>query len=131
MRRLITVCFIIVCVSGCKNKDGIPSGILGKDKMQAVWWNVIQANSLTIQVIKKDTTKNTLIENAKLQKQVFDTYNITREDFYNSYSWYKAHPQLMAEVLDSMISQQEANRRKQWDKPHPNIINKTHGQGPL
>ena len=137
MRRvLISVCLIIISLSGCKDKDGIPFGVMGKDKMQLVLWNILQVNELTVQLKRKDP----VIENAKLQKQVFDQYNTSREEFYKSYSWYEKHPEVMEVMLDSMISQQEAEKRKQnihlqlpqhIIQPPQHIINKLHGQNPF
>jgi hypothetical protein len=130
MRRVVMAfCLIVISVSGCKDKDGVPFGIMGKDKMQVVLWDILQAEGLTVQLKQKDPA----IENAKLQKQVFDEDNTTREAFYKSYSWYKEHPELMEVMLDSMISKQEAQKRKQnVTLPLPqHIINKLHGQNPF
>ena len=129
MRRvLIGLCLIIISLPGCEDKDGVPFGVMGKDKMQLVLWNILQANELTIQLKQKDP----VIENAKLQKRVFDEYNTSREEFYKSYSWYKEHPEVMEVILDSMISKQEAAKRKQMDTiPHPQHIIKQYGQNPF
>jgi hypothetical protein len=129
MRRvLIGLCLIVISLPGCADKDGVPFGVMGKDKMQLVLWNILQANELTIQLKQKDP----VIENAKLQKQVFDEYNTSREEFYKSYSWYKEHPEVMEVMVDSMIAKQEAAKRKQMDTiPHPQHIIKPHGQNPF
>ncbi|MEI9934695.1 MAG: hypothetical protein WDM71_07535 [Ferruginibacter sp.] len=63
---LIIVCSII-CLAGCKNKDGVPSGILEREKMQAVLWDIMRADIFANQSIKKDSSKNVAVENAKLQ----------------------------------------------------------------
>jgi len=134
MRRvLIGLCFIIISLPGCKDKDGVPYGVMGKDKMQLVLWDILQANELTAQLKRGEPSKDPLIENAKLQKQVFDAYNTSREEFYKSYSWYKEHPEVMEVMLDSMISQQEIAKRKQHIDlpPRQNLINKLHGQNPF
>jgi uncharacterized protein DUF4296 len=129
MRRVVMgLCLIIISMPGCKDKDDVPSGVMSKDKMQIVLWDILQADGLTVQLKQKDP----VLENAKLQKQVFDEDNTTREEFYKSYSWYEEHPVLMEVMLDSMISKQEAEKRKQnMALPLPQHINKLHGQNPF
>jgi hypothetical protein len=129
MRRvLIGFCLIVIAIPGCKDKDGVPFGIMGKEKMQVVLWDILQAEGLTVQLNQKDPAT----ENAKLQKQVFDADGTTKEAFYKSYFWYKDHPELMEVMLDSLISKQEAEKRKQnISLPLPQHINKFHGQNPF
>jgi hypothetical protein len=140
MRLLLITVFISVSFIGCKNKDSVPSGILGRGKMQAVLWDVIQADAFTNIFVKKDSTKKLALEDAKLQKQIFELHGVTKEDFYNSYSYYKEHSDVMQIMLDSLISEKEAERRRQFAKlnikpnlkpgvkptiiPHPLKLNK-------
>jgi hypothetical protein len=94
MRRIIVI-ILIGCLAGCSNKNGLPSGVLNKDTMQAVLWDVIQSESFTVQFIKKDTLKNPSAENAKLQQQIFAIHKISKEDFYKSYNYYTGHSELI------------------------------------
>jgi len=90
------------CLASCKDKNAIPQGILDKDKMQVVLWDVIRAESFTNTFIKKDSTKNLMLEDAKLQQDIFAIYHVTKDEFYKSYDYYRMHPELMAAVLDSI-----------------------------
>jgi hypothetical protein len=127
------------CVTGCKDKDGIPSGILGKDKMGSVLWDVLQANQLTAEYAKRRLLKEPYVENAQLQKQIFDQHQVTREEFYNSYAYYKNHPELMGTMIDSMINRHEATGKALWKGQQPKSpllqqhqsIFKPHGQSPF
>ena len=58
-------------LAGCTDKESLPSGILKKEKMQAVLWDVIQAEALTVQFIKKDSLLNAPLENLKLHKPTY------------------------------------------------------------
>ena len=106
------VFILIISLSGCRDKDGLPGGILKKEKMQAVFWDVLQAESYTTQFIKKDSSKNSLLENAKLQQQIFAIHKITKEDFYESYDYYKNHIELMRVLLDSITASGEREKYK-------------------
>ena len=103
---------LIISLSGCRDKDGLPDGILKKDKMQSVLWDVIQAESYTTQFIKKDSFKNTFVENAKLQQQIFALHKISKTDFYESYDYYKNHVELMRVLLDSITASGEREKYK-------------------
>ena len=108
--RLIAVIILVVCLASCANKDGLPSGILNKEKMQVVLWDVIQAESYTTLIIKKDSLKNAATENAKLQQQIFSINNISKEEFYNSYDYYSKDAQLMRTMLDSISARGEREK---------------------
>lgn len=110
--RKFFVLILIISLSGCKDKDGLPAGILKKEKMQAVLWDVIQAESYTTQFLKKDSTKNIPLENAKLQQQIFAIHKISKNDFYESYDYYKYHIELMRALLDSITINGEREKYK-------------------
>ena len=103
---------LIINLSACRDKDGLPNGILKKDKMQSVFWDVIQAESYTTQFIKKDSFKNAFLENAKLQQQIFALHKISKSDFYESYDYYKNHVELMRVLLDSITANGEREKYK-------------------
>ena len=111
MRTIIVLVLIGFCLTSCKDKNAIPRGILDKDKMQVVLWDVIRAESFTNTYIKKDSTKNFILEDAKLQLQVFAMHHVTKDEFYTSYDYYRMHPELMSVVLDSInaVSMRQGN----------------------
>ena len=104
MRNIIIIVLIAFCAASCKDKNALPAGILSKEKMQAVLWDVIRAEAFTNSYIKKDTTKNKnlVLEDAKLQHQIFAINNVTKDEFYTSYDYYRMHPDLLLAVLDSI-----------------------------
>lgn len=108
--RVVTIVILICFIAGCKNEDGLPAGILKRDKMQAVFFDVIQAESFTAQYVKKDSAKNLLIEDAKLQQKIFAVHKITKEDFYSSYNYYATHTDLMRSLLDSLTTKGEREK---------------------
>lgn len=108
---------IISCIFSCKNKDDASLGILKFDKMQAVLWDVIQAEALTVQFIKRDSVLNAPLENLKLQQQIFSEHQTNKEEFYKSYQYYSGHIQLMRSLLDSITTMAERNKYQNLYKP--------------
>ena len=86
MIRVFIFLFGIVILNSCGNKDEIPAGILKPEKMQVVLWDVIKAEAFTADFIKKDSSKNAVAENLKLQQQIFAIHKISKADFYSSFS---------------------------------------------
>jgi Domain of unknown function (DUF4296) len=110
MRTCILILLSGIILSSCSNKNALPDNVLKPAKMQAVLWDIIRVDAFTTNFIKKDSTKNAVAENVKLQKQVFATHKVTEEAFYESYSYYKKNTALFKSVMDSMIN--IANRKR-------------------
>jgi len=108
----------LFCVLGCSNKQSKFSGILPKEKMQAVMWDIIGADVFTEQFIKKDSLKNPSVENMQLQNKIFAIHKITKVDFYKSYDYYMGHADQMRIILDSITAKAERNRTKMLEKQY-------------
>ena len=115
MMKKYALFFCLVTFISCGNKDKIPSGILKPDKMQAVLWDIIRADAFTSEIIKNDSAKNATEENVKLQQKVFSIHQVTKNDFYKSYAYYKSNPGKLKVMMDSMIIQAERNRYKNFN----------------
>ncbi|MES2429466.1 MAG: DUF4296 domain-containing protein [Bacteroidota bacterium] len=104
--------FCVIVLMGCSKKE-----LLDKKKMQAVLWDVIQADVYTTQFLKIDSVvKDNNIENVKLQKQIFTIHNTTKEEFYKSYTYYQEHPKMLQEIFDSISVQQQRKEREKYLK---------------
>lgn len=110
MNRRYIFIFGLGLLMSCGNNDQLPAVILKPEKMQAVLWDVIKANAFTTEFIKKDSAKDDVEENLKLQMQIFAMHKVTKADFYSSYSYYKSHTPLFLKMLDSMVTQAERNK---------------------
>ncbi len=114
---MIRCCILLlttVILFSCKNKSNVPSGILPRDKMEIVLKDIFRVNAFTHDFIKKDSAKNELEENVKLQKQVFQLHKVTKDEFYNSYNYYNDHPDIMKAMLDSIVN---SNARERNNRP--------------
>jgi Domain of unknown function (DUF4296) len=88
----------------CSSKKGLPPHILKPAAMQKIYWDVLRADALVFDFVKKDSTKKPEEELAKIQQQIFARHHISKELFYENYQYYKTHPEIMQPMLDSMIS---------------------------
>jgi hypothetical protein len=102
MIRIIAGCLLSAILFSCSS-GSLPAKVLAPEKMKAVLWDYIKAESFTNEFIGKDSTKNLALENVKLQKAIFAKHHVTREEFYTSYYYYQDHPNQMQVLLDSMI----------------------------
>jgi hypothetical protein len=105
---LCAVCMAVTFFCSCgDNKKG---RVIPKQAMEAVMWDMLQADAFTQLYIKKDSTKKDSIENASLQKKIFQLHQISREDFNASYGFYSSHPGEMKIMLDSITARAERQR---------------------
>jgi hypothetical protein len=114
---IVTGC-IIGLVCACSNKDNAPSGVIPKEKMEAVLWDMIQAERYTSAYFAKDTTKSIKLENLKLYSQVFEIHQVNKEEFIKSYKFYLSRPDISRVMFDSLATR--ANReREELSRPKP------------
>jgi len=119
MNRLLLACLsAIVCfLVSCTDKDKIPVGILPKEKMQLVIWDMIQAERFRESFIR-DSSQNLKAETFKLYAQVFETHKVSKDEFIKSYKFYMSRPDIARGMFDSLAT--KANRRREeMYKPKP------------
>ncbi len=114
--KQVIVTILFFCSIGCTNKEKKYSGILDREKMQAVLWDIIEADVFTEQFIKKDSLKNAAVENAQLQNKIFSIHQVSKADFYKSYEYYLLHTSEMRILLDSMTTKAERDRTKMFER---------------
>ena len=119
MNRLLLVCLsaIVWCVVSCTDKDKIPAGVLPKDKMEKVLWDMIQADRYRESFVH-DSALDLKKEQFKLYAQVFEIHQITKDEFIKSYKFYMSRPDITRIIFDSLATR--ANRRREeLYKPQP------------
>lgn len=111
------ICFLTLAfLLSCGNKSELPPEILKPGKMQAVLWDIIRADAFTTEYIKRDSAKNDVEENLKLQQQIFAMHRVSKDEFYKSFDYYKKNSGLLTTIMDSMVSQAD---KKQTIKTNP------------
>ncbi|MCS3802054.1 DUF4296 domain-containing protein [Niastella sp. OAS944] len=119
MNRLLLVCLsaIALCVISCTDKDKIPSGVLPKDKMEKVLWDMIQAERYRDTFVR-DSANDLKKETFKLYAQVFEIHQISKDEFVKSYKFYMSRPDIARAMFDTLATR--ANRRREeMNKPQP------------
>jgi hypothetical protein len=102
MKKIFVVTCIIVVCWGCDGNQ-LPSDVLPPETMRAVMWDLIRSGEfLEAFVIYKDTSADNTAPGVFWYRQVYKMHNVTEGQFRKSYAYYKAHPQLMKDVLDSL-----------------------------
>jgi hypothetical protein len=120
MNRLLLVCLsaIVWCMVSCTDKDKIPKGVLGKERMQKVLMDMIQAERFRDGFIVYDSSKDQKTETFKLYAQVFELNKISKDEFIKSYKFYMSRPDIAREIFDS-LSSQATKLRESLNKPTP------------
>jgi hypothetical protein len=112
--------------AGCSDKDGVPSGILSRDKMEGLMWDMAQADQYAAIYLAKDSAHiNRKMETLRLYEQVFRLHQVSREEFSKSYQYYLDHPKLNQLLFDSLIAHGVRARSEDYDRPlalHPPAV---------
>lgn len=128
MRPGYCLLFFLLIAFSCRDK--VPKGILKPEKMQAVMWDVMRAEVLTENFISRDSSKDKIAENIKLQKQAFQLNGVTKEDYYRSLEFYKKKPALFGPMLDSLSARKdrEKNNVNKIQPTQDTVKQSTHAQ---
>lgn len=117
-RRVIWVLLMILAMAaGCSEKDRIPSGVLSRQKMEDVLWDMIQADQYSSYLAKDSAHIDLKEERLRLYEQVFLLHGISHEQFRKSYDYYMAHPDLTQTIFDSLQSKGNRLRSETYSRP--------------
>ena len=100
--RVITCCLLFTLLWSCRRNDK-PRGLLEPKAMQSVMYDMMRADQfLSDFVLNKDSSKKRDAESARLYEQVLALHHISGEQFRQSLSWYREHPEMLRAVMDSI-----------------------------
>lgn len=109
--------FLLILVSSCKDSTKIPAGLLPRDRMENVLWDMMLADRYSAQFLLKDSaTKNVKLETMKLYEEVFQLHKISREDFIKSYKFYLNRPDITKVIFDSLSARGGRSREQLYQK---------------
>ncbi|MBL7742077.1 MAG: DUF4296 domain-containing protein [Chitinophagaceae bacterium] len=106
MRKLYFTLFILWFIIACSDRDKVPKGILKREKMQEVIWDMVNASEFLGGYILNKDSVDRFAESSKIYGQVLQFHHITREQFDKSYLYYRQHPDLMKVILDTLSKRQ-------------------------
>ncbi len=100
MKRLIPLLFIFLMA--CKDKlPEVPAGVIPMNKMQHILADMHVADAVAQNKAQMGMNEKLLTEEYTMQ--VYNNYNVTREEFLKSYKFYEANPVLMNIMYDSIL----------------------------
>ena len=103
MKFFLPAFIFLHLLSGCGSKNKLPPGILPKGKMEAVLWDLLEADQFLADfVLTKDTSVKKFPESIHLYEQVFHIHKTNKQQFIKSLTYYRTHPFLFKDVLDSL-----------------------------
>jgi hypothetical protein len=103
---------------GCSDKGHVPGGILSKDKMEQVMWDMAQADQYAALYLAKDSAHiDRKAETMRLYAEVFRLHQVTADEFRKSYRYYLGHPELNQLLFDSVIARGVRARTELYDRP--------------
>lgn len=109
--RYWLLCLLFI-FSACSKKDKIPPDVIGKEKMELVLWDMIQADRFVAQFLLKDSAKRNIREESLiLYEKVFQVHKISRDQFVKSYKYYLSRPDITRVIFDSLATR--AQRKKE------------------
>ena len=101
--RIIIPIVLLCLLSNCRREDKIPAGIFSREKMEAVMWDMMQADQFVAgYIMHSDTGLNRTVESAKLYQQVFAIHKINLDELSRSIDYYRSHPALLRDIMDSL-----------------------------
>jgi Domain of unknown function (DUF4296) len=118
--RIIAGLLAVVILAGCSGKDKVPSGIIPREKMGVILWDMIQVDQYSSIYLVKDSARiNIKMEDLRLYQQVFQLHGISRDEFRKSFQYYEDRPDLIRTLFDSVISRGNRLRTEGYSKPVP------------
>ncbi len=100
---LLSCCLLAAILAGCGNKNKIPSNIMPREKMDSVLWDMLRAGEFVNgYVLATDTGAARGSKSVAVYEEVLRVHKITRAQFDESFAWYRAHPDQMKRLLDTL-----------------------------
>lgn len=121
IRKLSALLITLGLVAACSNKKHVPSGVLPREKMEDVLWDMIQADQYSSFLTKDSGHVDLKLERLRLYEQVFQLHDVSRDQFRKSYDYYLAHPDLMQGVLDSLQTKGNRLRSEAYSRPSATV----------
>lgn len=113
---LMFILHLFMLGSCVKSKSG--SEIISSDKMGSVLFDMNVAEEFVNIYVAKDSSKDKKVELNREYQKIYLLYNITKQQFNDSYEYYKAHPEAYKIVIDSLNAKAQRRREELYRIPH-------------
>ena len=125
MTRIIAglLAVMLLAAGGCSDKNSVPSGILPHEKMEALMWDVIQAEQYSSAYLLKDSARIDLkLENLRLYDEVFRLHQVSRDEFRKSYQYYMGRADRAQILFDSLLARGNRLRTESYSRPSRPVV---------
>lgn len=102
MMRVVFSIILLFCFGSCTNRSHIPDKIIRISQMGDIMWDLIRADLLAHEIIKKDSTKNLNTETVKLTEKIFAIHHVDKLQFEKSLQFYAKRPDMMTTIFDTL-----------------------------
>jgi hypothetical protein len=104
MKPLILFLSFGVILFSCKtDPEKLPGNILQPRQMQEVLWDMIRADLFVRDYVTPDSVKKE--KSISIYQQILDIHHTNKEQFKESFAYYRAHPGSFKPILDSLEKQ--------------------------
>lgn len=94
---------LVALVVACGSKSDVPKSVLPKEKMEDVMWDMLRADEFVKEyMLARDSSLRDTAEYIKMYERIFRLNKTNREQYAESFTYYRTHPKLMKEILDSL-----------------------------
>lgn len=116
MIRIIIYFIFSILLFSCYNANKAPSGIIKPEEMKSILWDVMRAQSLSREIVLKDSTIDLAIKTKSLTQKVFEIHKTDSAQFNKSYNWYIKHPDVLKRIFDSIFAQKQREDNQELKK---------------
>ena len=108
--RILMLSVIIFCFSACGQKNNRQTGILPREKMELLMWDLTVADEYATLKSEKDTTIKHKDERVRLYAEIFQLYQTNQQQVTESLRYYMGHPEIFKVMNDSISARAQRNR---------------------
>ncbi len=124
---LLFTCLLTLVLISCVNKDKVPDGILSKEKMKSILYDLARSDQFVADFVSKDSNLDKKKESLVLYEKVFALHGVKRDEFKRSFDFYRDHPDQLKTVMDSLNNlarrkEQEAFQSQVTPPGNPNPV---------
>jgi len=100
--RILMLCVILFCFSTCNQKNNRQTGIIPRDKMETLMWDLTVADEYATTKSEKDSTVKQKDERIRLYGEIFQLHQTNQQQVTESLRYYMGHPEIFKIMNDSI-----------------------------
>ena len=99
--KTLIILFLIICSISCSRKVASPP--LSREKLILIYADIQLAETMNTNGNKYERPRT--LDVMMQYDAIFKKYNITPEEFYDSFSYYREHPKEMDELYEGVVEE--------------------------